>query len=157
MSTLDEIQPKKRGRGRPRKDERVETKVRPNRTPISGNRDILTVSGMDPNYHYRWVLAEEELSVRIQKFIEAGYEFASSETHRAGQNDVYASENVGSIVRKPAGDQRYLYLMRILKEWYEEDQALKELELQQREGAISRERNPNDKGDDGQYGSVKIS
>lgn len=147
----------KRGRGRPRKDERVEQRVRPNRVPVSGHRDILTVSGKEDGYSYRWVLDKQEDGSRIQKFLNAGYEFVQSDAVRVGQDNVYQTKNVGSIVRKPSGDGTYLYLMRIFTEWYEDDQAAKEHELKIKEGAITRERDPENKGDDGQYGTVKIS
>jgi len=148
----------KRGRGRPRKDERVDPKVRPTRVPVSGHRDILTVSGKEDGYVYRWVLDKQEDGGRIQKFLNAGYEFVQSDhVGQVGQDDVYQTKNVGSIVRKPSGDGQYLYLMRIDQDWYTEDQTSKERELKIKEGAITRERDPENKGDDGQYGSVKIS
>lgn len=147
----------KRGRGRPRKDERVEQRVRPNRVPVSGHRDILTVVGKDDDFVYRWVLDKQEDGSRIQRFALAGYDFVQSENVRVGQDSVYQTKNVGSIVRKPSGDGQYLYLMRIPKEWYQEDQDAKARVISEKEGSIARERNPEDKGDDGQYGSVKIT
>lgn len=145
-------QPVKRKRGRPRKDE-TRAVSRPERVPVSGNRDILTVRGKNPEYHYRWVKDTDEDGQRILKFRNAGYEFCGSdEGLQVGQNMVFKSENVGSIVRKPAGSGEYFYLMRIYKEWYEEDQAAKQREIDAMDAQIKRPRNPDNAGDDGQYG-----
>jgi len=135
------------------------SKTRPTRTPVSGNRDTLTVAGKDPDFSYRWVKDKSESGQRIFRFREAAYEFvdATIDAHGIGDSFVYESHDVGSLVRKPAGDGEYLYLMRIAKEFYDEDQTIKQLEIREQEEQITRERDPHSKGDDGQYGSVKIS
>lgn len=154
--SVDNTTPK-RGRGRPRKDERVDQRVRPERVPVGGHRDLLTVRGKEDDYEYRWVLAKNEDDTRIMEFLSAGYEFCAADKHAIGQDNVYQTKNVGSIVRKPSGDGQYLYLMRIYKEWYEEDQAAKSQKLKEKERSITRERDPENKGDDGQYGNIKLS
>ena len=136
-----------------KKDTRAQ---RPSRTPVSGFRDKLTVSGKDPNFMYRWVADYSEDGQRIWAFDEAGYEFVKSdEVEGVGQNHVYESSNVGSIVRRPSGDGRYLYLMKVPREFYEETQQMKEEQLRQMERDIERQRDENT--DDGMYGRAKLS
>jgi len=147
----------KRGRGRPRLDEaRTEqvSSTRPPRVPVSGNRDILTVTGKDPDYVYRWVIDSDERGQRILKFLGAWYEFVRSDdgNHVVGQDAVYKSENVGSIIRVPAGSGKYQYLMRIRKEYYDADQKSKQDEIRDREKAITRT-----DSDNGQYGKIELS
>lgn len=135
------------------------SKARPKRVPVSGNRDILTVVGQDPNFVYRWVKDKSESGQRIFRFVQAAYEFVDSTTgdYDIGDSFVYESQDVGSLIRKPAGDGEYLYLMRIAREFYDEDQALKQINIKEKEDMITRERDPNSSGDDGQYGNIKLS
>lgn len=152
-----EVNTVKRGRGRPRKNDvsRVEGgATRPPRVPVSGNRDILTVEGKDPAFDYRWVLDASESGQRILKFTKAWWEFVTSDDgqHTVGQDMVYKTENVGSIVRVPAGSGKFYYLMRIPKEYYAADQKAKQDDINEREQAITQT-----DSDNGQYGEVKIS
>jgi len=113
------------------------TETRPERIPVSGQRDILTVRGKDPAYVYRWVKDEHENGQRMLKFKDAGYEFViNGDSVSVGQNHVYKSENVGSLIRVPAGQGEFLYLMKQLKEFYEEDQAVKQSEILDTENQI---------------------
>lgn len=150
----EEITPIKKRRGRPPKNQsRVDnTAERPTRTPVSGNRDILTVLGKDPDFVYRWVKDQNESGQRILTFLDAGYAFVQDGDIRVGQAMVYNSSNVGSIIRKPGGLNEYLYLMRVSREWYDEDQATKANGIKQGEEAITRKRDPENQGDNGQYG-----
>lgn len=94
------------------------------RVGVGGYRDKLTVEGKDPDYEYRWILSSVEKSGRILNLRARGYEFVKAEDHDFGESDVYKSEDEGSLIRTPAGkDGDFLYLMRIRKEYYEEDKA----------------------------------
>lgn len=96
--------------------------ARPERIPVNGTRDILTVSGRDPNYEYRWVLDQPG---RIDKFKQAGYEVVTDDL-KVGQKAVDSSDKkLGSAITTSRGGQT-LVLMRVLKEWYEEDQKAKQ-------------------------------
>jgi len=156
--TQQEVGTVKRGRGRPRKDDvsRAEdVSGRPaKRVPVSGNRDILTVEGKDPAFSYRWILDGDESGQRIQKFQRAWWEFVRSDDgqHTVGQDMVYQTDNVGSIIRVPAGSGKFYYLMRIPKEYYEEDQKAKQADITDREQAITQT-----DSDNGQYGDIKLS
>jgi hypothetical protein len=128
---------------------------RPKRTPVSGNRDILTVDGLDPTYEYRWVRDVSEDGQRIFRFLNAGWEFSPKDNLVVGQNMVFKSDNLGSIVRTPAGRGEYLYLMRVYKEWFNEDKVAKLAEIRDQEKHITRKRNADDT--DGDYGNGKLS
>lgn len=94
---------------------------RKERIPVNGNRDILTVAEKDPNYEYRWVL---DIPGRLDKFNQAGWEVVQ-ENLDVGQTAVDSGSKVGSAITTSRGGQT-LVLMRILKEWYDEDQLAKQ-------------------------------
>ena len=135
---------------------------RPERTPLRESyRNILTVDNKDPNYEYRWVLdsyaKHDEDSgnfypgQRISKFENAGWEFVLSGEVSVGDSYVYKTNNTGSIVRVPAGQGEYHYLMKIKKEWYKEDQDLKNKQIDDIEKQMK-----GPKTEMGQYGAVSI-
>ena len=115
------------------KPEAVQVKrlTRENRIPVSGPRDILTVTNKDPNYHYRWV---KDLPGRIQRFLNGGYEFVNHDAE-VGQRTVDTSSRLGSAVTRLDG-MNTLVLMRIPLEWYNEDQESKQRELDSLEDAM---------------------
>jgi len=129
---------------------------RKERIPVNGNRDILTVSDKDPNYEYRWVL---DSPGRLDKFAQGGWEIVK-ENLKVGETAVDSGARLGSAVTTSRGGQT-LVLMRILKEWYDEDQMTKQekvdateemMNAQVREGRIE--------GQGGFYGGkmeVKVS
>ncbi len=150
---------KRKGPGRPRKDEtRAEsTGQRPGkRVPINGFRDKLSVEGCDSNYVYRWVLDSNEGGQRIMQFNAAGYEFVTSDQGiTVGQGSVYKSENVGSLIRTPGGNGDFLFLMRIPKEFHDEDKLAKEKKINDIENGMKRSAGKSAGADD-LYGSVEI-
>lgn len=153
---------KQAGVGSPRgKESRAQsTAKRPNRTPVGGYRNILGVTDLDTKaYHYRWVHDQGEAGSRIVTFKDAGYDLVTSEeAGNIGDNKVFKSEDVGSIVRISAGStgksEGYLYLMRIRREWYEEDQEAKQLDILDAEKQMVAEVSSKD---DGRYGKFKLS
>lgn len=157
LKTLREeyLKQRPRARGRPRKSEsskRVLSSMQ-TRVPVSGNRNVLTVQGMDPNFSYRWVLDASEGGHRILRFKMAGYSFAPAGDHVTGDLAVYRSAGLGSIIREPAGDGvSYLYLMRLPKSFYEHDQLVKQQRVDEAEDAMRA-----GVKDDGHYGEVKIT
>lgn len=101
------------------------TKVeRPKRTPVGGPRNILTVANKDPNYVYRWVLDSQN---RIEAFKEGGYEVVTKDME-VGDSAVDKASQLGSAVTYVKGTST-LVLMRIRREWYDEDQAAKQEEI----------------------------
>lgn len=126
--------------------------TRANRTPVSGPRDILTVTFKDPNYFYRWV---KDLPGRVQRFENAGYETVVDKDAQVGQRTVDSSSRLGSAVTRLDGANT-LVLMRIPLEWYNEDQEAKQREVDAMEDALRgeglrTERSSNWQPGDGEY------
>ena len=107
------------------KAQQTQLKVRPKRTPIA-KRDILSVQGKDPNFHYRIV---NDSGDRIQNFKEAGYEPVLASDVRIGDKRVNSATPEGSLAQVSVGGGQKALLMRIPKEWYDEDQAAKQTEI----------------------------
>lgn len=126
------------------------------RAPVGGFRDILTVEGKDPDFVYRWVADESEEGNRIFRYLKGGYEFSPSEDISTGEAHVYKSKNneVGNVVRVPNGARGHLYLMRIRRDWYEEDQRKKSERVIKTENELHRTRNA--EVDDGMYGGDEV-
>lgn len=114
--------------------ERPQRVSRESRVPVSGPRDILTVTNKDPNYQYRWV---KDMPGRVQRFLDAGYSIVVHET-QVGQRTVDTGSRLGSAVTRLDGPQT-LVLMRISKEWYNEDQDAKQRELDALEDSLKPE------------------
>ncbi len=122
---------------------------RPKRIPVSGQRDILTVPNMDPAYVYRWVNDEPG---RIAKFLEASYEFVPVEG-QVGDATVDSSHSIESAVSKTVkrtGGQAYL--MRIRKEYYDEDFLAKMQKIDDGEKALFHKL----QNDEGRYGHINV-
>lgn len=120
---------------------------RVSRTPI-GRRNILTVKGKDPNYVYRVV---NDTGDRIQAFLEAGYELVKDQEVRVGDKRVDKTSAEGSISQISVGQGVKAYVMRIKKEWYDEDQLAKQRYINEVEAATKA------KALDGNYGNLEIS
>lgn len=95
---------------------------RPNRIPISGRRDILSVRGKEPGFEYRVV---KDAPGRVDMLMDAGYEIVSHDVE-VGQKRVGVPAQEGSPVRMSLGGGHQGYLMRQKKEWYDEDQKAKQ-------------------------------
>ena len=121
------------------------------RVPVGGNRDILTVKGKDKNYVYRWV---NDVDGRIQKFVAAGYDQVyMNDGMEVGAEDIKQGTNVGTVVNKSVGHGITAYLMRILKEYYKEDQESKAAAVNRSEEIIYE----NVDRLSGKYGEIKIN
>lgn len=108
------------------------------RIPVGSARDILTVANKDPNYFYRWVLDDPKRPGRLQRFLSGGYEVVTDE-EEVGQKTVDRSnKKLGSAITRPDGGST-LVLMRILKEWYDEDQAAKQDKITSLESTMNRD------------------
>lgn len=116
------------------------------RQPVGG-RNRLTVQGKDPNYVYRIVNDEED---RIARFQEGGYELVPDEAVKVGDNRANKTSSEGTIKQLSVGGGRKAYVMRIRKDWYEEDQKAKQ------DHVTSVEATTKQKALDGRYGSVSI-
>lgn len=117
---------------------------RKERTPVGGKRDILTVSNQDPNYVYRWV---NDTPGRLQRFIDGGYEVVTHEADVGGPT-VDKTSRLGSSITKSVGGTVTAVLMRIPREWYEEDQKTKQAAIDELESTMQ--------PDEADYGSIRF-
>ena len=116
------------------------------RIPVS-QRNVLTVKGKDPNYVYRIVNDQDD---RITQFKDAGYEIVQKETVEVGDKRASSGSSMGSIATMAVGRGQKAYLMRIPREFYVEDQALKQRTVDAQEASIK------EKALDGTYGKLEI-
>ena len=123
---------------------------RPNRVKIGGFRDVLAVHGLDTeNFVFRWVV---DRGSRIARLTARGYEPQPQEEGiYVGDARIGVASAVGSTITASAGggDEK-LVLMRIKREWYEEDQKEKADEVDALEESMRQ-----DFGD-GRYGSISF-
>jgi len=117
------------------------------RTPV-GMRNRLSVQGMKDEFHYRIFNDTDD---RIQNALAAGYEFVPADEVRIGNSRVNLPTAEGSNAEVSVGGGTKGYLMRIPKEWFEEDQKAKAEQVEAREVAL---KNP---ALDGTYGKIDIS
>lgn len=103
---------------------------RPKRTPI-GRRGKLTVSNKDANYEYRFVNNKDG---RVEMFQEAGWEACPST--QVGDKRVENASALGSVAEVGVGLGDKAVLMRIPKEWFAEDQAAKQAQVDATEQTI---------------------
>ena len=96
---------------------------RPKRTPI-GQRNRLSVKDKDPNYVYRIVnTVDSRGNDRVAEFQESGYEVVDAGT--VGDKRVDNARGVGSTPEFSVGQGTKAVVMRIKREWYDEDQKAK--------------------------------
>lgn len=117
------------------------------RTPV-GTRNVLTVAGKDANYEYRII---NDSGDRVQEFLDAGYELVEKDSVRVGDKRVGSATSEGSKAHLSVGQGQKAFVVRIKKEWYEEDQAAKQIRVNQLEEATKA------KALDGTYGKLEIS
>lgn len=121
---------------------------RPSRRSLA-KRSRLDVKNRDPNYVYRIVNANLERDPeRVQDFIDLGYEIVPrQETGQVGDKRVDDPSALGSAGQISVGQGTKAVVMRIPREWYEEDQKTKQDEINRVE---SQQKNKAD------YGSLDI-
>lgn len=102
----------------------------------------------DPDFMYRFV---NDTGSRIVNFQSAGYEFVEDTDLVVGDARVFDPTDIGSGKKVTSNDGTVSYLMRIKKEWYEEDQAAKAALVDETEKAMKQE------ATQGTYGKLKVS
>jgi hypothetical protein len=111
---------------------------RPKRIPISGNRDILAVKNIPTGKVGRWV---NDVDDRVLKFRQGGWEFVTDKSLTVGEKTVESSSATGATISRQVGTKKnneplIAYLMVIAREWYDEDQARKQEEVDSSEESI---------------------
>jgi hypothetical protein len=139
----------KRGPGRPRTNKEDERATRPERISMAELGGKLTVLGKSPDHEYYWAFDSDASGHNCLRFKLAGWEFCTNDEGLVvGDAFVYNTSTEGSVYRVPADKQGgYLFLMKIRKDWYDEDFKKAQKKIDDREKGLF---NPN-KGD-GQYG-----
>lgn len=103
---------------------RVTSKVdRPRRQSVGKPRDILTVKGKETGFEYRIV---NDSGDRVKMFEEHGWEVVQDQGIKVGDRRVANPLAEGSPVKVSVGGGQQAYVMRIRKDWYEEDQQAKQ-------------------------------
>ena len=104
---------------------------RPKRTPL-GARNRLSFDKQDPNFVYRVINDVED---RLQRAQEAGYEYVVSD-EQLGDKRAAEGGKIDSRVSKPVGNGVRGFLMRIPREYYDEDQKVKDARVDSSEQAM---------------------
>ena len=127
-----------------------ETK-RVRRTPVNGTRSILGVQGKDPSYAYH-IFKDVGDNLEVRKG--DGWEVVTDSSVTIGERRVNIPTKDGSavttILDKSTGAKGVL--MRIRKDWYDEDQAAKQALVDETEAGIKR-----DAEDKGFYGKLEVT
>ena len=126
---------------------KVNRSDRPKRVPINGYRNILSVMGQEPGWHYCWVNED-----KVPRYEQAAYEFVTHDVI-VGDRRVNAASQIGGKVSLAVGNQLIAYLMRVLQEYYDEDMAALNAEIDKQDAGMQSQLNS---GADGQYGKVQI-
>lgn len=95
------------------------------RNPIAG-RNRLSVHNKDDNYVYRIV---NDVDDRIDAFKENGWEPVLAKDTKIGDKRVETSGPTGSVAEISVGNDTKAIVMRIKKEWFEEDQKTKQAQV----------------------------
>lgn len=140
-----------RSRGRPK---RTAPPGRRKRVPLGVPDMKLDVPNVNdhPDYVYRWI---NDKPGRLQNAYNAGYEFVEDPTLEVGTGTVSGNAEHGSRVSRHVGKDEHgrplhAFLMRIRKDWYDEDQAKKQAAIDEIDNAI-RNGQLNEKTGDGRY------
>lgn len=117
------------------------------RTPLFQRGPQSIAGTKDADYEYRFV---NDTGSRIANFQQAGYEIVSDLDLVVGDSRVSDATSVGSGKYVTSNDGTVSYLMRIKKEWFNEDQKAKAARIAETERAMNK-----DSASD--YGTVKVS
>lgn len=108
------------------------------RIPVSGRRDVLTASGKEKGYTYRWV---NDDGSRIPEFKEGGYEAVIDRSMVIGDSSTSSPSTLGAHITKNVGQGVTAHLMRIKDEFYQEDQIAKARVVDQKEESLKEDMN----------------
>jgi len=123
------------------------------RIPMSGTRDKLAVRGKKDGYVYRIV---NDTPGRVQEAQLAGYEVVVGEDITFGHRHVdSASGKGGSVATTPVGGGTDGILMRIRKDWYEEDKKARHDAIDESEKQMRRNLNNKSEADYGKFDTEK--
>ena len=125
----------------------AKTEKRVTRRPQHERGPQKIIGDRDPNFEYRFV---NDIGGRLQILQEAGYELVKDDSISVGDGRITNTE-LGSVKSVTSNDGTKSYLMRIKKEFYQEDQAAKFARIDEQENAMKKD------ASSGMYGSIKNS
>jgi hypothetical protein len=116
---------------------KLKKEERKKRIPLGAQRVKGSVRYKDPKFVYRWM---NDLPGRLDMALDGGYTFVRKEGVEIGDTGT-KNTNLGSMVsqyagRDESGQAFNRYLMRIKKEWWDEDQRAKSDEIDNVDRAI---------------------
>lgn len=114
-----------------REDTRVEARVK--RIPISGERNILGVTGIRPDYHACWVNDKN-----VPAFQDAGYTFVDNDVS-FGAVHIEQGNPLGARYARNVGMGTTAYLMEIPQEYYDEDRENEAQQVDSMEASMKRD------------------
>lgn len=126
------------------------TKTRKKRPPINGRGDVLSLEVNDKDkeeYQYR---VFNDKGTRVAQYQQYGWELCSTDDVTIGTRNTVKAGNVASVT-VDSSDGTQGVVMRIRKDWYEEDQKAKADAIDKTESLITGESEK-----DGNYGKVSI-
>ena len=126
---------------------KVNRSERPQRVPINGLRDKLSIKGQEEGFHY--VIVND---YNVDTYVLAGYDFVTHDV-TIGDRSVNTAQSEGGKASIPVGNGVIGFIMRIPNEFYEEDRAEEQRDLDDKEKAMRRRLNSKD---DGQYGGIRF-
>lgn len=110
--------------------------ARPQRAPL-GKRDRLSIKNKEDGFTYRIV---NDVDDRVDQLMERGYEVCSKEQVGAiGNKRVDNTSSIGSAAHFSVGQGTKAIVMRVPKDWYEEDQRAKQAEIDALEATMKRD------------------
>lgn len=127
----------------------MEAKRKPRRNSINGTRNVLTVKGKDSNFEYRVV---NDTGDRVAQFVENGWEVVKDSGVQIGDRRIANPTKEGSVVTTSVGGGTQGILMRIRKDWYDEDQTSKQSYVNETEQAMKK-----DALKSADYGKIEVS
>jgi hypothetical protein len=109
----------------------TEVKQRNKRKPFGVPRSKLTIAKQDPAFHYRWIL---DAPGRLQEAIEGDYTFVTPE--EVGREDTKENKVYVRGGSNVDGSEQRQYLMKIPREFHEEDSKVSQAYLDEIDAAI---------------------
>ena len=120
------------------------------RIPL-GTRDVLSVDAKDIGDGYVGRIVTDKHG-RINMFRDAGWEIVEKRGGaQIGDPQVHSDHHLGACVTKSVGGGEVGYLMRIKKEYYEQDQKRKADKIKEQESGLKMEEQKR-----GRYGKIDI-
>lgn len=123
--------------------------ARVTRRPLHQRGPQAISGGKDPEFQYRFV---NDIGSRVENFKQAGYEIVEDAELTVGDSRVSDASTLGSAKVVTSNDGTKSYLMRIKKEWYDEDQAAKMAQVNEQEEAMTKKASQ-----EMSYGKIEIN